>query len=182
MNRVEKDKAIRSGNVLLYLESSYRSLARWKIVLYYSLFILPAISLALIGAVCGASLDTCILLFILGLPSVVIIHEFLKEASERPLGMVVTDEGVSLGPSCCGFWQEIKAWDFRHYSCLGRFSNDDNGKISLCLFVDDLNIDHGQFNAGRAGSAFAARGYFLNEKQQEEWKQICSERGIPRCL
>lgn len=179
MNRVEQDKIIRSGTPLLYLESSYRQLTDRETFLAYALSITPALAL---GKICGAPFAACIMLFFMGVPIVGYVHEFMKEASERQLGMVVTNKGISLSPSCCAFWKEIKAWDFRSYSCLGRFRTDKPNKMSLCLFVDDLNIDHGPFTAGRAGSAFAARGYFLNELQQEQWRQICSERSIPRCL
>lgn len=181
MTKTEIDNLIRSGTPLLAVESRYPTPPPWKIVLIYILSSIPAVALATFGVVCGAPLAASFLLFIMGGVVILFAHEFLKEASERNLGMIVTSDGVSISPSCCALWEEIKAWNFRSYSGLGHFPSQNTDRVSLSLFVDDLNIYHGQFSAGRAGSAFAARGYFLDEKQQEQWTQICSERNIPRC-
>ncbi len=161
--------------------SSYPPMAKSKIYFIYFLSSVPALCFITFGAAIGIPWIDCLPIFLPASVFILFGHIIVSEAKERKYGMVVTNVGVSISPRHCALWSEIKAWDFRSYSCLGRIrSTSDN--VSLCLFVDDLNICSGQFSAGRAGSAFAARGYFLDEDQQEQWRQICCEKNIPRTV
>ena len=162
-----------SAPVALEIESRYPKPSKTKKMIWRSAVAVPALAF-IVGGISTGKPAIIVLMALGGIllgVCMLIALDKMHKSGEYPL--TFTRNGISAGPYVNVLWDEIQSYRLIEANDLGRFTLSKDG-VGTSLQLETK----GDITATKFGSIFPTLGYFFDENQKQQARQIFAEFGI----